>query len=831
MTERTADTVVFEVPLSDIEWTCKMPNFDTTKDILPISRDVLIGQGRAVMALKLALGTPGHIYTNSPLNSALVGKIRKLLSAVVGDSGGKDVSDIICVYNFQKPDNPRLIKIGRGQGVILKEELSKLLTRLKEEVPSGISDESFDIRRQKLLREYEHRLSIICAAKVETKSLGALSFTWAWENAPEGLKLGLVKVQERARQVSLTDSTEGNALVPTSMELSGLSPEEQGDLIRTQNEILRSIGEARNLLNERVRKLEEEACAAVFSNKGAILWKSYAGNQKVLDFLNDLKEYSIRHLDIFLDNGPVSQQIPFFPNPNTMRDPFVQFDVNVVVDSTGVKEVPVFIEGNPTASRLFGQVLRKGASPFGAGLDDHTMVRAGALAKANGGILIVPIIELFKNDTFARLLSVLSMGRLDLGEVPDLLGAFGSNIKPESLEISTKIVFVGPMLWYNLLSENIVFQGQVRDVIKTVAEFESEVLQTPESVEQILALLAMFSESPEVNMPTDREGAHRLLRYSSRMSGDKGKFSLDMSPVKRLLVEAAFWAREEGVSIIGAKHIRSALDAQAFMRGGIRDRMLSLIKNGTLIVDIEGLKVGEVNALVVYGGMQESFGLPMKVTVQTFAGGKGVISIEALVGQSGPSHQKSFKILEGFFNKRYGGISPLNFVASVAFEQSYRGVDGDSATLAQLCGIVSSLSGLPLRQDIAITGSMNQTGLVQAIGGEEEKIEGFYRTCCLVGPLTGTQGVVIPRRNLQGLVLGDDVTEAVREKKFHLYAVEHVDEAMEILTGVIAGKFSHTGRKGSKDAGLPVFPAGTLNSMVMEGLKLMNAFGVSKKNN
>jgi predicted ATP-dependent protease len=489
------------------------------------------------------------------------------------------------------------------------------------------------------------------------------------------------------------------------------------------------------------------------------------------------------------------------------ENPFWVYEVNVVVNNSDLSAGPVVFESNPNFNNLFGRLERR--AHFGTYTTDFTLVRAGSMIQANGGFLILNALDVLTNPGVWPALKRAIRDRCvrieDLGET---YGWTQGAIKPEPVPVDAKVVLIGsPMIYYLLLRHDEDF-GKL---FRVKADFSSEIKRTPESLRDFRAFIEFHRKKGDL-LPVGDDAVGRILEMCSRLVSDKEKLSARFGEVRELLLEANHWARQEGVMELEARHVIRAEDERRFRANLLDERLREQIVEGSLMIDVEGEVVGQINGLAVLSLGDYSFGKPSRITAQTFMGNSGVVNIERESKLSGSIHDKGVLILQGYLGATYARKRPLTLSASICFEQNYSGVDGDSASSTELYAILSSLSELPIRQGFAVTGSVNQRGEIQPIGGVNEKIEGYFEVCREMGALDGGQGVLIPHQNVKNLMLRDEVIDAVKAGKFRIYAVHTVDEGISILTGLPAGE---------RDPESGEFPPGSVHGLVGEKLKFM----------
>ena len=484
--------------------------------------------------------------------------------------------------------------------------------------------------------------------------------------------------------------------------------------------------------------------------------------------------------------------------------PFRKYQVNVLVDNSKQEGAPVVVELNPSYSNLFGRVEKE--AHFGALYTDLTMIKAGSLHRANGGYLVLRAEDLLRNPfSWDGLKRALLSRQIEIEEPGERFGFMATkSVRPQPIPLDVKVALIGsPLLYYLLYASDDEFS----ELFKVKADFDTSMARDEENVQDFLAVLSTFCHKEKLK-PLDASAVAKLLEHASRLAEDQEKLSTHFGALADVIREAHFWALQDGAPHVGAAHVQKALDEKLYRSNLIQERIQEMIARGTLLIDAAGEAVGQVNGLSVLSLGDYLFGKPSRITASVGPGREGVIDIEREVELGGPIHSKGVLILSGYLAQEYAQDKPLTLAARLVFEQSYEGIEGDSASSAELFTLLSALSGLPVKQGIAVTGSVNQHGELQAIGGVNQKIEGFFDVCQAKG-LTGEQGVIIPQSNVQNLMLREDVVEAVKSKRFHVWPVKTIDEGIEILTGVPAGKRGPDGQ----------FPEGTVGYRVDRRLR------------
>jgi predicted ATP-dependent protease len=796
----------YRVPWEKTCWSCAIQSFDfqCTDELAPL--DHFIGQQRALEALRfgLEIDKPGYNLfvtglTGTGKTSAIKVHLQSIVDELQQQNSQKPLSDWCYVYNFEDPDRPRSLDLPRGMGRPFRQRLARVLEDLRQQVPEVFKSEEY----QTQLRNQQE----------------------AGRRATEELMTSLEETAQR-EEFLIQMSPAGVAIFPahgnrpmTAEEYQQLDPDRRKEIETKRNQLLQStqdtmsrIREVEKETTDNIRDLERVAANQRVYDVFQELMDAYRDVPEIWEYLRQLIDYVLDNLNLFkeADASPAPLMAPQIPSTGSLggalsRNPFLPFEINLLVDEIGVDVVPVVIEPNPNWGNLFGRIERR--AMFGTYISDHTMLKPGALHLANGGYLILNARDvLMYPGVWEGLKRVIRNREIRLEDPTEQAGFFvPQGMRPEPIPLDVKVIITGDENLYRLFTA--YDYEDFWDLFKVKAEFDYRIDRTVENLEAYCAFIRRTCEEEDL-LPFDASGAARVMEHSARLVADQTKLSSRFGQIKDLLIEADYWARKDSAQQVSTKHVSQAINQKVYRLNLIEQRIEEMIADGTLMIDVTGGVVGQVNGLAVYDLGDFSFGKPNRITAQTFSGRRGVINIEREAALSGRTHDKGVLILSGYLGARYGQERPLTLSVSLAFEQSYEGVEGDSASSTELYAILSSLSGLPIKQNIAVTGSVNQMGEIQAIGGVTQKIEGMFDACRLSG-LTGDQGVMIPHQNLKNLMLREDVVEAIREEKFHLYAVKTIDEGIEILTDHPAGERQADGS----------YPPNTVNYLVDKRLK------------
>ena len=735
-----------------------------------------LGQERALSALELGFGISGNGF--NVFVSGLRGseKLETLRQWVADRATNLPTpGDWVYVHNFKRPDAPRAIYLSSGQGNRLRGLMKGLVKTLKEDVPKAFRQEAFAKEKAILRDKYGSR-----AQDLNTEFERVVRAKGFVAHAGSGGHVFFIPV------------VNGKPL-KSAEDFAKLSKEEQEEIEKRQRELTMEMErvaqkqqEIMGEMEEDIRAVERRFCENLLAPLLGQIEREI-GNEEVRLYLTEVQEHIINNLDDFKET-PVSA-VPFpLPVPAKDQDAFTEFDINVVVDNAETQGAPILVETSPSYLNLFGTIERV-VDRFGRVVTNFTRIKSGALLRAHGGCLIFNLEDALSEPAVWRTLKrTLKSNRIEMETYEPFAIFSTSGLKPEPVDINTKVIALGSPLLYHLLY---AWDEEFRDIFKVRADF-SPVMELEQNnlfaYAQWVAKLCHDEGLPHF----DQSGVERLIEFAVRQAGDREKVAASYSELADLVREAAYWARKEDAHLVSFDHVEKALDKRVFRSSRIEEEIRECIANGTILVDIDGAKVGQVNGLSVLDIGGYSFGRPSRVTASVAMGQAGIVNVERESHLSGNIHDKGVLILAGYLRNRYGQDKPLALSASVCFEQSYGGVEGDSASSTELYALLSRIANIPLRQEIAVTGSVNQWGEVQAIGGVNEKIEGFFDVCRVMG-LTGKQGVLIPAANVRNLVLRADVIKAVAGGQFHIYPVHSIDEGIEILTGMRAGTIGDEG--------------------------------------
>ncbi len=775
-----------EVALEKLRWQCDGASlgFETTDELK--SGDDIIGQDRALRAIELGLhvNSPGYnIYVAGLTGTGKSTTVKRILEKL-DDTGGIP-EDICYVHNFSNRDSPSVLKMPAGRGCELSKDMDDLVDYLLQQLPGLLESDSYKSRRKKLLEEYQNR-SMEKIRKLED------------DVKKEGLAIVQLQMGQMTRPdlMPLVDEDVVTWDQLENMVEEGKFSKERFEELREKrdkwyNVLENTLRENRHVQKEAQKKLQDlqyEFVQPVVHDLIGDLKEKYEA-KPVTDYLDDVENEIINNIGRFLKDDQDNQGNPMAAFMGQQKDEFTEFQINVIVDNARTKRRPVIIETAPNYKNLFGTIERV-MDRFGGGANtDFTHIKAGSLLKANGGFLVVNLLDaLPEPGVWQALKRTLKHRKLDIQAYDPYTMFTQTALKPEAIDVNVKVVVIGDTRFYSLLYR---YDEDFRKVFKVHAEFDNEMDRSRGALKSYARFVKKICDEEKLRAFHNNAVAE-VVEYGVRLAGRQNKLSTRFSDIADIMREANYWAGEQNGSIVTAGHVIAAIEEKKKRSQRIEDKLQELIDEGNIMIDVKGSRKGQVNGLAVYQTGDYSFGKPTRITARVSVGNAGIINIEREADLSGKTHNKGVLILSGYFRGQYGQNRSLSFSASLAFEQSYSGVDGDSASSTEIYALLSELSGLPLRQDIAVTGSVNQHGDIQPIGGVNQKVEGFFDVCNK-RRLSGEQGVIIPHQNIADLMLRPDVVEACEKGQFHVYPVETIDEGLEILTGAKAGKRNKNG--------------------------------------
>jgi lon-related putative ATP-dependent protease len=757
------------LPPNALCWQCEPGRFafETTEELEDLTE--VIGQARAVEAIRFAMGMPGPGYNIYALGPEGIGKhtvVRRFLDEQAGQEPAP--SDWCYVANFKEPRKPRALGLPPGSGAEFQADMARFVQDVQLGLQSAFESDEYRTRQQVIEEELkEHREQSVSEVEQEALSRGI-----ALLRTPIGFAFGPLR--------------DGKVVSPEAFRK--FPEEEQKQVQETIEELQEKLKTALEKApvwlkraRDAMRKLNDETAMFAVGHLIEALSEQYAALPEVQAYLEEVRQDVVDHVEVFVGSGEKAGDHGAAELENG-PPLFRRYRVNLIVDNSGRDHAPVDYEDDPSYDRLIGRIEHR--AEMGTLQTDFHMVRPGALHRANNGYLIVDTRKLLTRPlAWEGLKRALQAKEIRIEPLAQVLGLLSTvALEPEPIPLRLKVVLVGERLLYYLLSQ---YDPEFDRLFKVAADFDERFERSDEHNLMYARLMATLARREELR-PFDRGGVARVLGHAARLAGDAERLSTEIERLVDVLREADYWAGQGGRATVGAEEVQTAVDSQTRRLDRVRERVQEEMERGTIMVDTEGKVTGQVNGLSVLQMGGFTFGRPSRITARVRLGKGEVVDIEREVALGGPLHSKGVLILGGYLSAHYASERPLSLSASLVFEQSYGGVDGDSASSAELYALLSAIAEVPLRQDLAVTGSVNQRGEVQAIGGVNEKIEGFFDLCAARG-LTGSQGVLIPAANVKHLMLDRRVVEAVEAGRFQVYPVETIDQGLELLTAMPAG--------------------------------------------
>ena len=780
----------FELSYKNLKSVCN-PNlfkFETTETLEPISAG--IGQDRGIKALEFGLNVDINGYNLYIEGPSGVGKTMYTKNYLDTISKKKKVPQDWCyIYNFDNPNEPIAVPMAAGQGKEFRDAMDRFIKDIKKDIKQTFNNEDFEKEKALIKQEYETKRAVLMTKLNETSS----KYGFQVKSANNGIYMMPVingKTIEEEEFNKLDEQTKKEF-------------EDKSSIV--QQHVMEAISQIKAIQSESDKKISEwQSNVALLTVNAHINYikSNFKRNKKINKFLDDVKKDILKNVNMFLVNDDSNKQTQPQARPEATK-PWLNYRVNLFIDNSNREGAPVIMDSNYSYPNLFGKLEYE--NYYGSLKTDYTMLKPGLLHIANGGYLIMQATDILSNQScYETLKKVLRTKELGIENLVDQRSSMVMvSLKPEPIPINLKVILIGnEAIYQTLISADIDF----RKLFKIKVEFEDDAPLTPENMNKLARVVEGFCQTEELP-PLDRTGMAKVIEFASRLANNQTKLSTRFSEITQIVGEAATLAKLNKEKIITGKIVDAALEQRNERVQKYNERYIEMINNHTLLITTSGFEVGQINGLTVMNIGDYAFGLPARITANTYLGKNGIVDIEREVEMSGSSHSKGILILSGYLGEMFAQEMPLSLNASLCFEQLYNGVDGDSASSTELYAILSSLSGVPINQSIAVTGSVNQKD-IQPIGGVNEKIEGFFKICKTRG-LDGSHGVMIPKLNIQNLNLSDEVVEAVKERKFHIYAISTIEQGIEILTGVPAGKKDLNGR----------FPAGSVNYLAYEKLK------------
>lgn len=781
-----------ELSYKDLKFTCDETvfSFEDTSELTPIVTG--IGQERGIKALEFGVNVDikgYNLYLEGPSGVGKTMYAKNYLDKI--SKKKKTPSDWCYIYNFDNPNEPIAVSFPAGQGKEFKETMDTFIKEIKSDIKSTFNNDEFEKEKKLIKQDFEQKRTSL----LEKLNEDAGKHGFQVKSAQNGIYMMPVidgKTIEEEEFDKLDDEIKKQF-------------EEKSSIV--QEQIMTVIAKIKEIERASDKHLEEwQSNIALLTVNSHINYikNKYKRNKKVNKFLTDIKQDILKNISIFTaddSNSQPQQQVGPRQEP---PKPWLNYRVNLFVDNSNLEGAPVIMDSNYSYHNIFGKLEYE--NYYGSLKTDYTMLKPGLLQIANGGYIIFQAKDLLANGIcYEALKKALRIKQLSIENTPDQRSSMVMiSLKPEPIPLDLKVIMVGNDTIYQSL---LAMDSDFRKLFKVKVEFAEDAPLNDENMNKLAQFIHGFCEQEELPH-LDKTAVAKIVEYASKISGEKEKISTRFTDISQVVGEAATWAKMDKKKIVTANYIDTALKERIERVKKYDAKYMEMIKENTLLIETAGSKVGQINGLTVMTIGDYTFGKPVKITANTYMGKTGIINIEREVELSGSSHSKGILILSGYLGEMFAQDFPLSLTASICFEQLYNGVDGDSASSTELYAILSSLSGVPINQSMAVTGSVNQKGEIQPIGGVNDKIEGFYQVCKMRG-LDGSHGVMIPVQNVQNLSLSDEIIEAVKNKKFHIYAISTIEEGIEILTGVPAGKKDSNGH----------FPAGTVNYLVYEKLK------------
>ncbi|NWF51850.1 MAG: AAA family ATPase [Nitrospirae bacterium] len=764
-------------------------SFNTTEELKEVKET--IGQKRAIHALDFGLSLQSIGFNIFILGEHGTGKMTTVKSFLSKKAMQEPVPlDWCYVFNFKDPDAPITISLEPGEAIIFQKDMEELIKILRVEIPKVFESKEYDKQKNKILEEAQARQKEIFAGlEQEAQEKG-----FSVRKTVSGLII--IPVNKKGEPLTEEEFEALDEKTKKRIDVIGKALQEK------LNDVVRVIRETEKSVKERLARLEKEAALSAVGHLIDELKGKYMEHEKISFYLEDVKEDILTHLEDFKVQEEQPPSIPFMKIPK-MEPTFTRYSVNVLVNNKECKGAPCIFESNPTYYNLFGRIEHK--IQYGIAITDFSMIKGGSLHKANGGYIVIDALDLLRSifayDALKRAIRNKELKIEDVWEQYRLIST--TTLKPEAIPLNVKVILVGnPILYYLLYN----LDEEYRELFKVKADFDIRMEKTDETIQNYAFFVSNLCKEENL-LPFSRTGVAKVVEIGSRIAEHQDKLTLKFSEIADIIREASYWASKANSGIIQGEHVLKAIEERIYRTNRIEERLREMILEGTLIVDTEGKKSGQVNGLAVIDLGDYSFGKPSRITAKTYAGKAGVVNIERETKMSGRIHEKAILIITNYLGSKYAIKKPISLSASITFEQLYDMVEGDSATCAELYALLSSIANIPLKQNIAVTGSMDQNGDVQPVGGINEKIEGFFDLCKFRG-LNGSHGVIIPRRNVKNLMLKSELIDAVREGMFNIYPIDRVEEGIEILTDLPVGEL--------KDDG--TYPENTVNYLVVKRL-------------
>ncbi len=778
----------YELPPNKLKFKLKRDvyDFETTAELMPLKG--IIGQERASKSLDfgLSIGKPGYnIFVSGLSGTGRSSYVRLLVEKKAQECPVPD--DWVYVYNFKNPNAPIALSMKPGLGKVLVDEMNQTVDIIRKEMDSAFATKAYEDKKGRIIIEFQNN------SKKMLKNINETSkkYDFVFSQTDRGLISMPLK--------------EGRPM--TEEEYKGLDEKEIDELRERSNElnietvdIFNSMKVNEEFLRNSLKRLDEETGRKVVIFHMTNLDRIFGEDEDVSNYLDTVVKDVVANINKFKKNDTQETNNPFAMMQMRNAEAFFdRYKINLFVDNSETEHAPVIEESNPSYYNLMGSVEYR--NEMGVMKTDFMQIKSGAMHQANGGYLILRARDLLQSPhSWVALKRALGTKKAVIESLGKELGFVATtSIKPKCIPIETKVILIGDPYTYQLLY---AYDEDFNKFFKVMADFDIEMIRNNDNMLKMARFIAAHTEKENLRH-FDRKAVQRVVEYSSRLADNQKKLSSRFNKIVEILYEADSWAEVEGADVVCIEHIEKAISEKAYRSNKYEEKVMDMFEEEIYLLDVDGEKIGEINGLAIVGMGDYSFGKPNKITVATYKGKSGIISIDREVRATGKIHDKGVLILNGYIGHKYAQEKHLSLSASIVFEQLYSGLEGDSASSTELYALLSSLAQLPIKQSIAVTGSVNQRGEIQPIGGVNEKIEGFYKVCKMK-KLTGNQGVMIPHQNVSNLMLVDEVVQAVEDGLFHIYSVETIDQGMEILTGVKAGEPNEKGE----------YPEGTIHYLV-----------------
>ena len=772
-----------ELSYRDLKMTCNtnLFHFETTEELESINTG--IGQDRGIKALEFGINVnvKGYnLYLEGPSGVGKTMYTKNYLDRI--SKKQKTPCDWCYIYNFDNPNEPIAVSLPAGQGKEFKNSMDGFIKEIKKDIKNTFSAEDFEKEKSLIKKEFEEKREVLMNKLTK-----------------EASKYGF-QVKSAKNGIYMMPIVDGKTIEEEEFDKldEEIKQEYEQKSVIVQDLIMDVIGQIKDIERQSDKKISEwQSNVALLTVNVHINYikSKYKRNKKINKFLNDIKQDILKNIPIFLEEEKTDNQQNQNQNPITKTpDPCLNYRINLFVDNSNLEGAPVVMDSNYSYQNIFGKLEYE--NYYGSFKTDHTMLKPGLLQQANGGYIIFQAKDLLANGIcYEALKKALRVKELSIENTADQRSSMVMvSLKPEPIPLDLKVILIGNSQIYHTL---LAMDSDFRKLFKIKVEFEDDAPINEDNVNKLARFVHGFCEQEELPQ-LDKYAMAKIVEYASRIAGDNTKLSTRFNDLAQIIGEAGTWARLSKSKIVTEEFINKALKERIERVKKYDTKYLEMIKDNSLLITTSGNEIGQINGLTVLTIGDYTFGKPAKITVNTYTGKTGIVNIEREVELSGSTHSKGVLILSGYLGEMFAQDIPLCLTASICFEQLYNGVDGDSASSTELYALLSSLSGIPINQAIAVTGSVNQKGQIQPIGGVNEKIEGFFQICRIRG-LNGSHGVMIPIQNVKNLELSDNVIQAVKDGLFHIYAISTIEEGIEILTGVPAGKKDKDGN----------FPAGT----------------------